>query len=95
MLLVPADTLATPVPFYGKGLGGPSSPQAFDSLLYAFDQYTRAVTIWLTNWHTCETLGCGIYEAYLRLFGVDWVVWGFSFWFLFFLFLKNIKNHQN
>ena len=24
MLLVPADTLATPVPFYGKGLGGPS-----------------------------------------------------------------------
>ena len=25
MLLVPADTLATPVPFYGKGLGGPLS----------------------------------------------------------------------
>jgi hypothetical protein len=40
MLLVPADTLATPVPFNGKGLGGPSYTLFFAAVFFVLRYYT-------------------------------------------------------
>ena len=91
MFLVPADTLATPVPFYGEGLGWPIlhfviGCSSVSILRYCAIGYL-AVRIYVRILRTLgSTSGFGMG------WGMGWDVFGFGFgflgWFLF-LFLSS------
>ena len=75
MLLVPADTLATPVPFYGKGLGGPLCILRLGSLraLRRFGIGSTSIREYSSHTRQLDT------SQYEHLWeGMGWVGWRFS-----------------
>ena len=78
MLPVPADTLATPVPFYGKGLGGPS--YFVLASLMSFLRYCVFLWQFLLAYVTMALFIRGIYEFSWGGLG-GWIRHGFGFGF--------------